>query len=82
MSRPQVAGRLNAYHGPKKTMLGNNAGRAAPAWRANIIPADTKPAAQKNATAFKFANGGEAGSKALLTNLPHDVREAEIEVGE
>ncbi|KAJ6595824.1 hypothetical protein DFH09DRAFT_1135709 [Mycena vulgaris] len=73
--RPQPYARLNAFHGPKRQLLGNQAGYAPPAWRT----AGPSTAA--------FAAGGpkgkqvatEGGSKIFLSRLPMDVGETEVE---
>ncbi|KAJ7152270.1 hypothetical protein C8R43DRAFT_480286 [Mycena crocata] len=65
--------RLNAFHGPKRQLLGNHhAGKAPPAWRG---PATA---------AYSAANKGkqpttEPGSKIFLSRLPMDVGETEVE---
>lgn len=59
--------RFNNYHGAKRQLLGNNAGHAAPAWRVNNPAAAGKKAP-------------EQGSKILLSRLPLDVNEDEVEV--
>lgn len=53
--------RLNAYHSPKRILLGGQASQVAPAWR------DQKPMQ-------------DLGSKILLSSIPSDVGETEIEV--
>lgn len=58
-------GRLNTYHGAKRKLLGNNAGAAPPAWKMN------QQAISKRTP---------PGSKILLSNLPMDVTEHEIDV--
>jgi THO complex subunit 4 len=54
----------------KRQFLGNRAGNVPPAWR------ETAPLANGKQKAT------EQGSKILLTNLPVDVGEKEVEVGE
>lgn len=61
--------RYNNYHSQKRQILGNQPGHAAPAWRANN-PAG--PASGKKAP--------EQGSKILLSRLPLDVLDDEVEV--
>ncbi|KAI0642589.1 hypothetical protein C8Q79DRAFT_1002966 [Trametes meyenii] len=58
--------RFNNYHTPKQRILGNPSARPAPAWRPNA-----KAASGSNA---------ETGSKILLSRLPLDVVENEVEV--
>ena len=58
--------RRNYLHGPKRQTLGNQAGRAPPAWKAN----------QKKATGQNALEG-----KILLSNLPKDVTLDEVKVG-
>ena len=65
--------RLNTFHGPKRQLLGNKAGQAAPAWRMNVpTPGQGQAAKGKNMV--------EQGSKIFLSRLPVDVGEKEVEV--
>ncbi|KAH8101192.1 hypothetical protein BXZ70DRAFT_934862 [Cristinia sonorae] len=60
-------GRLNHYHGPKRQLLGNTQGAAAPAWKINqqqMMMQKRKPV---------------VGSKILLSELPVDVSEMEVQ---
>ncbi|EIW78353.1 hypothetical protein CONPUDRAFT_167377 [Coniophora puteana RWD-64-598 SS2] len=60
--------RFNSYYSPKKQLLGNHAGQVAPAWR-GVPP-----------KAPDLANGTSSlGSKILLSRLPTDVGELEVE---
>ncbi|RDX47239.1 hypothetical protein OH76DRAFT_1406127 [Lentinus brumalis] len=59
--------RLNNYHSHKQNILGNQGARPAPAW---------KP----NARAAASGSGSEVGSKILLSRLPPDVVENEVEI--
>ncbi|RPD55997.1 hypothetical protein L227DRAFT_579211 [Lentinus tigrinus ALCF2SS1-6] len=59
--------RLNNYHSHKQHILGNQGARPAPAW---------KP----NARAAASGSGSEVGSKILLSRLPADVVEDEVEI--
>lgn len=68
-AQPQYA-RLNAYHGPKRKLLGIQAAHAPPAWRGNAA-AGKRPAVPPPP---------EKGSKILLSQLPVDVGENEVEV--
>lgn len=71
----QPHARLNSYYGPKRQILGNHAGHAAPAWRnVHELPGQTA-ALGKNRH-----NVQEQGSKILLSRLPVDVGEKEVEV--
>jgi len=67
--------RLNAYHGTKRQLTGTSAGQVAPAWRtangAAAVNGSTSPLTKKAL---------QRGSKILLSNLPMDVAESEIEV--
>jgi THO complex subunit 4 len=76
MTAAQPPARLNTYLGPKRQLLGNPAGRVAPAWKTD--------AAAQAPTAAKamFAKGkhAEQGSKIFLSKLPLDVDEKEVEV--
>lgn len=66
MQAPPYA-RYNTYHNQKRQLLGNQAGNAAPAWRVNQAQARRDLVANK-------------GSKILLSRLPVDVSESEVEV--
>lgn len=68
MPREQPHSRLNAYHHTKQGILGNQAGRAAPAWKVNQ---------QERRTSTAQA---APGSKILLSRLPNDVGEDEVQV--
>ncbi|CCL99207.1 uncharacterized protein FIBRA_01222 [Fibroporia radiculosa] len=68
-AHPQYA-RLNAYHGAKRHLLGNQAGNAPPAWRDAVQGKKTHGA----------ANALDKGSKILLSKLPLDVGENEVEI--
>ncbi|KAH9171369.1 hypothetical protein EDB89DRAFT_2070911 [Lactarius sanguifluus] len=67
--------RLNAYHRTKRQLTGTSAGQVAPAWRstngAAAANGSTSPLSKKAAL--------QRGSKILLSNLPMDVAETEIE---
>ena len=60
-------GRFNYYHGQKRQLLGHSAGAAAPAWKTN------QQLVQRKAAQLP-------GSKILMSNLPADVNEVEIDV--
>ncbi|KAI0252506.1 hypothetical protein BJV78DRAFT_1201136 [Lactifluus subvellereus] len=69
--------RLNAYHGTKRQLIGSSAGRVPPAWRTSNGPGG---AAAVNGTAAPLSKKAlQRGSKILLSNLPMDVAETEIE---
>lgn len=59
-------GKQSSRPNAKQQLLGNQAGRPAPAWRVNQEALRTKAAA-------------EQGSKILLSRLPTDVGEEEVE---
>ncbi|KAG6908940.1 hypothetical protein DXG01_002719 [Tephrocybe rancida] len=63
--------RLNTFHGPKRQLLGNHAGHAAPAWK-NI------PVQGPNSMG-KGKQVQDPGSKIFLSRLPLDVKEVEVE---
>lgn len=67
--------RLNAYHGTKRQLTGTSAGQVSPAWRtangAAAVNGSTSPLSKKAL---------QRGSKILLSNLPMDVAESELEV--
>lgn len=72
--RPLPYARLNSFHGPKRRLLGHNAGKAAPSW---------KSAAQEQADAGLASKGKmvqEQGSRIFLSRLPVDVGEKDVEV--
>ena len=75
MTAAQPSARLNTYLGPKRQLLGNPAGRVAPAWK-------TDAAAQSPTAKAMLAKGkhAEQGSKIFLSKLPLDVDEKEVEV--
>lgn len=71
--------RLNAYHGTKRQLVGTTTSQVAPAWRmsngvggATAVNGNTSPFSKK---------ASQKGSKILLSNLPMDVAETEIDVG-
>jgi hypothetical protein len=67
--------RLNAYHGTKRQLTGTSAGQVAPAWRT------TNGAAAMNGSTSPLSKKAlQRGSKMLLSNLPMDVAESELEV--
>ena len=72
--RPLPYARLNSFHGPKRQLLGNNAGKAPPAWR---IPAAVAP----DQASAKGKMVQEQGSRIFLSRLPVDVGEKDVEVG-
>ncbi|KAI9458676.1 hypothetical protein BJY52DRAFT_1268950 [Lactarius psammicola] len=70
----QGSARLNAYHGTKRQLTGTSAGQVAPAWRtANGV------ATVNGSTSPLSKRALQRGSKILLSNLPMDVAETEIE---
>lgn len=71
--------RLNSYHGPKRQLLGNPAGHVPPAWRNANVPAGL-PHNANVASGSGTKKVVEVGSKILLSNLPMDVGENEVEV--
>ncbi len=67
--------RLNAYHGTKRQLTGTSAAQIAPAWRT------TNGVAAVNGSTLTLSKKAlQQGSKILLSNLPMDVAESEIEV--
>jgi len=70
--------RLNAYHGTKRQLIGTSARQVAPAWR---ISNGTGGTATTNGSATPLSKKTlHQGSKILLSNLPMDVSETEVEV--
>lgn len=72
--------RLNAYHGTKRQLVGSSAGQVAPAWRTSN--GASAAAAINGSVSPPSKKAPQRGSKILLSSLPMDVAEAEIEVGE
>ncbi|KAH0578290.1 hypothetical protein H2248_003916 [Termitomyces sp. 'cryptogamus'] len=64
--------RLNTFHGPKRQLLGNHAGHAAPAWK--NVPAQGPSSAGKGKQTQL-----DPGSKIFLSRLPSDVKDSEVE---
>jgi len=66
--------RLNAYHGTKRQLTGTSAGQVSPAWRtangAAAVNGSSSPLSKKAL---------QKGSKILLSSLPMDVAESELE---
>jgi THO complex subunit 4 len=72
--RPQS--RSNSFHTPKRKLIGHQAGQAPPAWRVSDPAQGPASLQAKN----KLKMQEQLGSKILLTNLPSDVGEKEVEV--
>ena len=77
-TRPGSA-RLNAYYGTKRQLIGTTASQVAPAWKTSNGTGG--PAATNGSTSPLSKKALQHGSKILLSNLPMDVAEAEVEVG-
>jgi hypothetical protein len=71
--------RLNAYHGTKRQLIGASASQVAPAWRTSNGTGG--PSATNGSTSPLSKRALQRGSKILLSNLPMDVAETEVEVG-
>ena len=72
--RPLPYARLNSFHGPKRRLLGHNAGQVPPSW---------KSVAQEQVSAGLVSKGKmvqEQGSRIFLSRLPVDVGEKDVEV--
>lgn len=67
--------RLNTFHGPKRQLLGNHAGKPPPSWRTT---APTGPG-QTDATVSNGSPAREQGSRIFLSRLPVDVGEKDVE---
>lgn len=67
-----AAARLNNFHGAKRQLLGNKA-VPAPAWKTNIVNSTN------DGVAGGVGKGKEVGSKILLSKLPVDVTQTEVE---
>jgi len=73
MMNQQPYARLNTFYGPKRQILGNQAGQAAPAWRTHV------PSIPGQSTMTKGKQPAQEDSKILLSKLPVDVAEKEVE---
>ncbi|KAL0064430.1 hypothetical protein AAF712_008594 [Marasmius tenuissimus] len=67
--RPTPYARYNSFHGPKQRVLGNSAANVPPAWR---TPGQPGPVLSSSRSPL-------LGSKILLSQLPTDVGEKEVE---
>ncbi|KAF5345912.1 hypothetical protein D9758_011394 [Tetrapyrgos nigripes] len=65
---PSAPARYRSFHGPKRQLVGNHAGQVPPAWR----PTGPYPTGPRN-------TNNKGGSKILLSQLPFDVGEKEVE---
>lgn len=70
--RADPSARFNTFHGPKRQVVGNPAGKPPPAWRPNVAGA---AGASTKGKALQ-----ESGSKIFLSRLPVDVGEKEVDV--
>ncbi|KAK2462996.1 hypothetical protein APHAL10511_004983 [Amanita phalloides] len=70
--------RFSGTHSTKRHLLGNRAGHAPPAWRNHgvAVPA---PGGANNGNFMMNGKGKETGSKILLSRLPVDVGDKEVE---
>ena len=69
----------SAYHGAKRQLIGTSASQIAPAWRTSN---GTGSSAVTNGSTSPLSKKAlQRGSKILLSNLPVDVAETEVEVG-
>jgi THO complex subunit 4 len=75
--RPLPYARLNSFHGPKRQLLGHNAGQAPPSWR---MTASGAPDQVSGASVSKGKVVQEQGSRIFLSRLPVDVGEKDVEV--
>jgi len=76
--RPAPYARLNNFHGPKRQLLGNQAGYVPPAWRV-AGPSSTGSVGGPNHLVKGKQAAQEPGSKIFLSRLPTDVGEKEVE---
>lgn len=74
-SRSAGPSRLSSYHGAKRQVLGNTAGHPAPAWHPKHLNGVVPPPPKRSQ-----GHTEAPGSKIIMSDLPHDVKEAEIEV--
>lgn len=70
--------RLNSSHGPKRQLLGHNAGQPPPAWKTAAAVAPDQVGA---GLVSKGKMVQEQGSRIFLSRLPVDVGEKDVEVG-
>ncbi|KIM47157.1 hypothetical protein M413DRAFT_270472 [Hebeloma cylindrosporum] len=70
--RPDPSARFNTFHGPKRQVVGNVAGKPPPAWRPNV-------AGQTAGAPTKGKTSQEYGSRIFLSRLPVDVGEKEVD---
>jgi hypothetical protein len=80
-----MSGRQHAYPTAKKALLGNRTGKAAPAWREQA--SDTLNGTRRVSGAQRQQNvqvgvgrPASGGSKILMSDLPKDVGQEEVEV--
>ncbi|KAJ4473094.1 hypothetical protein J3R30DRAFT_762938 [Lentinula aciculospora] len=71
--------RYNTFHGPKQRVLGNQAGNVAPAWRYGNNSGYGGARGQGLGGAQGLRRQQTSGSKILLTQLPLDVGDKEVE---
>ena len=76
--RPLPYARLNSFHGPKRRLLGHNAGQAPPSWKSVAVAPDQVGAAAGLVSKGKIVQ--EQGSRIFLSRLPVDVGEKDVEV--
>jgi len=74
--RPLPYARINSFHGPKRQLLGYNAGQAPPSWR---TAASFAPDQAGVASVSKGKVVQEQGSRIFLSRLPVDVGEKDVE---
>ena len=75
--RPVPYARLNSFHGPKRRLIGHNAGQAPPSWRSAVVAAAPGVGA---GLVSKGKTVQEQGSRIFLSRLPVDVGEKDVEV--
>jgi len=73
-----VPPRYNNYHGPKAGILGNPANHVPPAWRPNNAGPNAQPGGRPPTGPAAKAQV-QPGSRILISNLPMDVSEKEVE---
>ncbi|KAF8813144.1 hypothetical protein BYT27DRAFT_7181730 [Phlegmacium glaucopus] len=74
--RPLPYARLNTFHGPKRQLLGNQAGQAPPSWKTS---ASVAPGQVHATSVSKGKAAQEQGSRIFLSRLPVDVGEKDVE---
>ena len=75
------------YFSAKRSLVGNSAGRPAPAWRSSNLPNGSAGSSRKASGRGQVGNSSyntistlDKGGKIFISNFPQDVKESEIAV--